>query len=221
MLTDADLKTKRASCRPSQRRLPACILIAVSVSAPCGCWAPESAVPPARPAARNASAGQDKVAIDDLLDLMRQRLALMHDVARWKWNEGQPITDRDREQQLLEDLERRGLDHALSRQRTRDFMAAQIEAGKLIQEADFAIWRENGQGKFGNARDLNVDLRPLIDDLSDSMLVQFSRLTPESSQPQANAEIRARAAVVLRGEGIDDAVREAAIRPLLDASSLR
>ncbi|HWB12548.1 MAG TPA: gamma subclass chorismate mutase AroQ [Pirellulales bacterium] len=211
------MKTKSSPGSRGGKRLLGCVLAAASV-APCGCGAPEGAVPPAAPAVSPARPGQSEVAVDGLLDLMRRRLALMHEVARWKWNESKPITDRDREQQLLDDLERRGLEYGLSRQRTNRFMTAQIEAGKLIQEADFAAWREQGQGKFSNARDLNSDLRPLIDDLSDSMLAQLSRLSPESSGASTNPDVRRRAAVVLRGEGIDDVVRETAVRPLLGGS---
>jgi chorismate mutase len=36
-----------------------------------------------------------------LLCVMEKRLALMHDVARWKWKAGQPIDDPEREGELL------------------------------------------------------------------------------------------------------------------------
>ena len=37
----------------------------------------------------------DLATLDRLLGLMQQRLTLMHEVARWKWNAGQPVTDAD------------------------------------------------------------------------------------------------------------------------------
>ncbi len=56
--------------------------------------------------------------IEHLLDLMRQRLLVMHEVARWKWHHHQPITDAAREAALLERTEQRahelGLDKGLA-----------------------------------------------------------------------------------------------------------
>ena len=36
----------------------------------------------------------DLATLDRLLALTQQRLTLMQEVARWKWNAGQPVTDR-------------------------------------------------------------------------------------------------------------------------------
>jgi chorismate mutase len=145
---------------------------------------------------------------------MRQRLLLMHDVARWKWNEGKPIADPDRERQLLAKLEKRGESYGLARQKTTAFMTAQIEAGKLVQESDFATWEEQGQDKFSEVRDLSTELRPLIDELSDRMLAQLAKSVAVIDEP-VRPKIEQRANVILRGEGIDEAVRAAAIQPLL------
>jgi chorismate mutase len=153
-------------------------------------------------------------ALDELLDVMRQRLLLMHEVARWKWNEGKPITDREREQQLLADIQRRAIEAGISGERIREFMAAQIEAGKLIQEADFADWKKQGQGKFVQTRDLHAELRPRIDELNDRLLALLKTATDaDDSRNIAIVEERARA--VLVGEGIDDAVRAVAIRTIV------
>jgi catechol-2,3-dioxygenase len=39
---------------------------------------------------------------------MQQRLTLVHEVARWKWNAGQPVTDAERERELLHGVVERG-----------------------------------------------------------------------------------------------------------------
>jgi chorismate mutase len=39
---------------------------------------------------------------------MQQRLTLMHEVARWKWNAGLPVTDAKRERELLHSVVERG-----------------------------------------------------------------------------------------------------------------
>lgn len=63
---------------------------------------------------------------------------------------GQMETERgqtnhpNREKQLLFDLERCGRTYGLSRKQARDFMVAQMEAGKLVQETDFAAHLREG-----------------------------------------------------------------------------
>lgn len=138
----------------------------------------------------------------------------MHDVARWKWNQGAPITDPAREQQLLTALEERGLRYGLSRQQTKEFMSAQIEGGKLVQQADFADWQTQDRGTFEDVRDLSTDLRPRIDELSDRLLKQLAELPRTLGKDSSGSHVEQRAAVLLVGDGIDDAVRAAAIRPL-------
>jgi chorismate mutase len=192
------------------------ILIAICAAALGGCWSPQPAAPPT-PAKTSVPSPDFDAAIDELLDLMRQRLTLMHDVARWKWNERKPIADPGRERQLLADLERRGLAYGLSRKHSRAFIAAQMEAGKLLQEADFAGWTADSQGKFSDVRDLNSELRPLIDELSERLLAQLAKLAT-FGRLQVKLDVKQRADDVLRGDGIDDVVRRAAIRPLLDDS---
>jgi chorismate mutase len=192
-------------------------LIAICTAALGGCWSPQPAAPP-MPARASVPSTRSDAAVDELLDLMRQRLNLMHDVARWKWNERKPIADPGRERQLLAALKRRGQAFGLSRRQSMTFMAAQIEAGKLIQEADFESWTADSQGKFSDVRDLNSDLRPLIDELSDRLLARLAKLAPTLGQPQVKVHIEQQAENVIRGDGIDDVVRAAAVGPLLDDS---
>jgi chorismate mutase len=181
-----------------------------------GCWSSPPVGDPAPPATTRSGQAQAKNTLDKLLVLMRERLLVMHEVAKWKWNAGKPITDIDRERQVLANLEKRGIELGISRQRTRVFMVGQIEAGKLIQEADFSAWTERGQGKFDDARDLNTELRPVLDNSSDQMLAQLADLSPALDGEQDKASIALRADELVRGDGIDDAVRKATIQSLLN-----
>src|SRR5947209_4919029 len=65
-------------------------------------------------------------AFDDLLGLMRRRLDVMHDVARYKWAKKAPIEDPERERALLEDVAERGRRLGLDPADTRIFFAAQV-----------------------------------------------------------------------------------------------
>src|SRR5215468_9195975 len=125
------------------------------------------AVPACRPATDPAAreAVPDR-AIDRLLGLMRSRLVVMHDVARWKWASKAPIEDPGREAALLGDVADRGAALGLDPAATRAFFAAQIEAAKVVQRADFARWQADRRSPEGEAPDLAGVLRPRIDALN-------------------------------------------------------
>ena len=77
----------------------------------------------------------DLATLDRLLRLMQQRLTLMHEVARWKWNAGQPVTDAERERELLHSVVEGGRGKGLDPELVRSFFAAQLEAARLVQQA--------------------------------------------------------------------------------------
>ncbi|MBV8077640.1 MAG: chorismate mutase [Planctomycetaceae bacterium] len=72
-----------------------------------------------------------------MLRLMERRLALTHEVARWKWDAGKPITDPQRERELLQSVVERGRLKGLDPELVRSFFAAQLAAARLVQQADF------------------------------------------------------------------------------------
>src|SRR5262249_8221983 len=91
---------------------------------------------------------RDPAALDPLLRLMQQRLTLMHEVARWKWTAGQPVTDAERERELFHSVVERGRGKGLDPDLVRSFFAAQLEAARLVQQADFDRWKANKQKPF-------------------------------------------------------------------------
>jgi chorismate mutase len=174
-------------------------------------------VPACRPA--TDSAATDAVpdrAIDRLLGLMRGRLLVMHDVAHWKWASKAPIEDPEREAALLRDVADRGSTMGLDPATTRAFFAAQIEAAKLVQRADFARWEADHRAPEGEPPDLARVLRPRIDALNRDLLAALAeaKLLP-AIRNQADSRIRSRADQLLAGDGIDATARAAAIQPLI------
>jgi chorismate mutase len=125
-----------------------------------------------------------------LVGLMKERLGLMHDVARWKWNEKRPIDDPERERVLLDDVARRGEEYGLDAGFVREFFADQIEAAKEVQRADFDRWTEEKRGRFDRARDL-ADLRKEIDRVNGELLAALAEVAPGD-----------RAGVARRAEGL-------------------
>ena len=62
-----------------------------------------------------------------LVALIGERLALMPDVARWKWNEGKPIEDAEREKALLDAIAARAQEKGIDRKLAISFFQAQLK----------------------------------------------------------------------------------------------
>lgn len=112
----------------------------------------------------------DPVAVTHLGNLVDERLSLMPDVARYKWNTGAAIEDPQREQQLLASVRQQAIERGLPPQRVVDFFAAQIEASKVVQRELFEQWRKAGQGPFETVVDLAAQIRPRLDALNPQLL---------------------------------------------------
>ena len=156
--------------------------------------------------------------VDSLLGLIRDRLIVMHDVARWKWVNKSSIEDREREAALLKDVVDRGTALGLDPDVTRSFFAAQIEAAKLVQGADFRRWETNTHARPGAAPDLARVLRPRIDVLNRKLLTALARSVPAlHTDRRAVARLAGRADAILVDHGIDRSIRATAIRSLIIA----
>jgi chorismate mutase-like protein len=165
-----------------------------------------------RPADVPVAPRRDLATLDRLLRLMGQRLALMHEVARWKWNAGQPITDAERERELLQSVVERGRGKGLGPDRVRPFFTAQMEAARLVQQADFERWQANKQGPFADTTSLAV-LRQRIDDLNRELIDALAELCPRLSGLTVQQALPQRAEEIVTVNGLAG-VRETAIAPL-------
>jgi chorismate mutase len=153
---------------------------------------------------------------------MRDRLDVMHDVARYKWAKKAPVEDAGREAASLREVANRGKGLGLAPETTREFFAAQIEAAKLIQRADFRRWEADRRGPGGEPPDLVHVLRPRIDALNRELLAALAKNQAlPGDAGSSTTRIRSRAEILLTGEGIDAEVRAAAIRPLVRAGEGR
>jgi cyclohexadienyl dehydratase len=107
----------------------------------------------------------------DLFSAVQRRLALMPDVARWKYSHVLAIRDPARESVVLDDMQKQagelGLDGAL----VREFFRVQIDAASELQEQEIA--RLNAGRALGDVKDLTRELRPQLDALGKQMLVSL------------------------------------------------
>jgi chorismate mutase-like protein len=142
--------------------------------------------------------------------LVDERLALMPDVARYKWNQHAAIEDLPREQALIESVRRQAPQHGVEPDRAAAFFAAQIEASKVIQRELFAGWQAQGQGPFEAVRDLGKDIRPRLDALNPLLLAALAQV-PELRERRSFGAMPA--------ESISPAAVQLALAPLLKADA--
>jgi chorismate mutase-like protein len=110
-----------------------------------------------------------------LARLIDMRLALMTEVARWKWNRKSPIVDLARESAQMESLRGRGAALGLEPELIETFFGAQVSASKVMQTELFARWRHDGAGEFAGVLDLDRELRPLIDSVTADILAVLGK----------------------------------------------
>jgi chorismate mutase len=114
--------------------------------------------------------------------LVEQRLSLMPEVARAKWNSGSAIEDPTREQQLLADVALKAPAVGISADWAQHFFRFQIEAAKQVQYCLFAQWTAERQGSFAQVADLRTEIRPKLDLLTTELLQELARQWPELSK---------------------------------------
>jgi len=158
-----------------------------------------------------------ETALDKLLRLIAERLALMPDVARHKYNSGAAVEDLPREAQVIEAVTAQAVEAGLAEDLAAKFFQAQIDASKMIQSARIAAWKSEGHAHFIDVPDLKTVIRPKLDALTPAMLAALKDALPELKLGGAGARLEAYA--VGRG-GEDEAAFRRAIAPLLRVAAL-
>jgi cyclohexadienyl dehydratase len=111
-------------------------------------------------------------ASDQLYRLIGQRLALMEQVAAYKWINRRPIEDTAREKVVIAQVVYRGLDQGITVKTSADFFQAQIDAAKDIQQCWFDRWRKRASPD--SAVDLNIEIRPRLISLGSAITSHLS-----------------------------------------------
>ncbi len=110
-------------------------------------------------------------AVEDVRGAIAQRLMLMTDVARYKWNAQLPVTDLDREASLLPLLIEAAVDVGLDPDYADRVVRAQMAAARAQQEHLIAQWQAGAAGSFDAVPDLVQVTRPAITAATTRLLV--------------------------------------------------
>lgn len=126
--------------------------------------------------------------VQSVADLMAQRLELMQFVAAWKRDKGIPITDAVRERAVLDATVERAAALGIEPASARRLFELQIELARNVQSRWIESW---GRGEKSPAplRDLDSDLRPALDRLGSSLLLQIYLALPEFGRTTANPNL--------------------------------
>jgi chorismate mutase len=126
-----------------------------------------------------------------LIGLMRQRLDLMVEVARSKWNTGSSVEDLARERSLAENVAGLAPRYGLNPQLAATFFRAQIEAAKLVESALIARWTLAHTGTFAEAADQLTGIRQKIDRLTAELLAALAAVAPTLKRDDAERIVEA------------------------------
>lgn len=153
-------------------------------------------------------------AVDTLLDLVEQRMAVMPDVARHKHNTGAAVEDLPREAQVIAAVTARAKDAGLDPDLAAAFFQAQIDASKIMQNSRITAWKAAGQGKFTDVPDLATSIRPTLDRLTPAMVATLKDALPALKTADATATIEARITRYAAAHPEDAAAFRRAVEPL-------
>jgi cyclohexadienyl dehydratase len=137
-------------------------------------------------AARFADAADDVARVYETIDA---RLALMSDVAAWKWSQQRPVVDEEREHAVLERILARAHELGLSIASVQHVLEVQIQMARAVQTEYFEQWRAEGFPTGRTIRALDTDLRPVLDALGEEQLAALYWARDEMSQAVVNESI--------------------------------
>jgi len=112
-------------------------------------------------------------ALTDLKSAIAARLLLMDDVARYKWNNAQPIVDPEREAALLERISGEAVALGVPQDYAERVVAAEIAASRTLQLELIAVWQRQQHPPFADVPDLTTVQRPAIDTATRQLLEEL------------------------------------------------
>lgn len=140
--------------------------------------------------------------IEQVIDLIDRRLAIMPEVAALKFARKQPIADPEREREVIASSVSSATARKLDPDAADAFFSIQITMARAIQEQRFALWQA-GPARPPVARDLVKVLRPELDALGREMLPALY-LASSALVELPTADLTARLARLRRHEGITE-----------------
>lgn len=162
------------------------------------------------------STPEEREQVERLLKAIDARLAVMPDVARWKWNAKQPVEDPPREYRLLQEVSQQAVEHGVPEPFAREFVTAQIVAARRMQQDFVEVWSNDpSTGIHADVPDLKEELRPRIDERTQALLAALAEVEPWRGTDVFLKLVKELAPKRVRTPGTTAAIRTIAVHPLL------
>lgn len=144
--------------------------------------------------------------LETLFVLMQERLTLMHELARYKWNN--QLKDQTLKGELLTDQK--------DSKEVQSFLAAQNSAAVEVQKQDFNLFEKEGIDKFEKIRDFKTEILPQLEILDEKILGSANELmsfTQNESLPEFLKDVSFNS---FKQEGVERSIYDIAVSPLFN-----
>ncbi|MBF0405636.1 gamma subclass chorismate mutase AroQ [Candidatus Magnetominusculus xianensis] len=144
-------------------------------------------------------------ALRGLFSLIDRRLSYMKAVAAYKWSEGLPIDDAEREDIVLRDSLSASRDMGLDVESMREFFLLQIQIAKQVQSAWHSKWKSEGfhQDSWQNP-DLQAQIRPALIEIGADIVRQIREALPLLQNKNCLSRCISSISVELKTEFLED-----------------
>ncbi|MFE3960604.1 chorismate mutase [Nocardia sp. NPDC059091] len=163
------------------------------------------------------AAQDDSGALDQLVELLSERLGTTDTVAAVKWagavrDGGEPVIDDPvREQAIYDAMAQLGAERNLPAGLVRQVFEAQIEASKIVQRGLVTEWRYGLATAPVPATDL-AGVRPVIDGLNVAIIDELDRERTELTRSDCPARVAAGVLAVAGHDNLDTLHAAALVR---------
>jgi len=124
-------------------------------------------------AATSAYAQVESEHLQELVGLSARRLVIAEQVALAKWDNGMPVEDASREDDLIGNATKAGQSRGLDPTSVPNFFRPQIEANKLVQYSLLAEWRREGRAPDHTPVNLASTIRAELDEVDKALIAEL------------------------------------------------
>lgn len=157
-----------------------------------------------------SAAAQDPGSLNELVELLSERIATADTVAAVKWADAQRtgqepvVDDPEREARIYDTMGRLGAERSLPGSWVRGVFQDQIEANKLVQRGLMTEWRYGLAVSATPAQDL-ASVRPVIDRLNIAIMDELATRQTALAAPDCTAKLAGTVVAGAHGDALHQA----------------
>lgn len=146
--------------------------------------------------------------LESLFVLMQERFALMHEIARYKWNMNQKDQLLNHEELVLNEMGQENDAFMCS------FFNAQNAASSRLQADDFRLFEQEQVGKFDSVRDYETEIAVELRAINQEMISTINQLLVHTQNESLPSFLRDLSFSSFQHEGINRQIYDIAVDPL-------